>query len=267
MPLLPFLLKHYLFIVFAGNNKRYAFSLVLLFFYATTLQAETEPYNSGWQLNLDNNVFQRYMKDRDYTAGIAFTATGSRAQSGWLNIDMLRAAVFDQLSFYKTNPTARKHSVQYGFTMFTPDDITATQPVLDDRPFASLFYISNTELVLQADRGRALRSSLTLGLLGLDLAGDIQKVLHRATGSDDARGWANQISSGGEPTAMLSLSVQHKLYSYQHQQISTCTWKGERHFPLRFSTAPRLQDLRIRPIRQGKFGWGYIFPARLGKLY
>lgn len=197
----------------------YYFMLILLLVVVTqnTVYAGEEKYNSGWQLNIDNNIFQRYMKDRDYTGGIAFTASGSRAQSGWLNIDPVRAWIFDIIPVAgKTDEAIKKHSVQYGFVFFTPDDITATEPILDDRPFASLLYISNTELTVQPSQDRAFRSSLSLGLLGLDVAGDIQRILHETTGSDEANGWDNQISAGGEPTAMLTLSVQH----YQSRAIN-----------------------------------------------
>ena len=184
--------------------------------------ATTESYNTGWQLNIDNNIFKRYMKDRDYTGGIAFTATGSRAQSGWLNIDLVRGWLFDDLPIFETNSSAiKKHSVQYGMVFITPDDISATQPVLDDRPFASLFYISNTELSVHPSSDKAYRSSLTIGLLGLDLAGDIQGTLHEITGSDEANGWDNQISSGGEPTAMVTLSVQQIQSDSASYQLSS----------------------------------------------
>ena len=81
------------------GNLKSCCSLLLVYFLIELSQsavfASTEKYNSGWQLNIDNNVFQRYMKDRDYTAGIAYTASGSRAQSGWLNIDAIRAWIFN----------------------------------------------------------------------------------------------------------------------------------------------------------------------------
>lgn len=187
-----------------------------------TACADTEQYNSGWQLNVDNNIFQRYMKDRDYTGGIALSASGSRAESGWLNIDPVRAWIFDNIDLgSKAETEIKKHSVQYGFIFITPDDITATQPILDDRPFASLFFISNTELTVHAAEGRAYRSSLTLGMLGLKLAGEIQSGLHYITGSDEANGWDNQISANGEPTAMLTLSVQHDQFKNNDYQIST----------------------------------------------
>ena len=184
--------------------------------------ASAEAYNSGWQLNIDNNLFTRYMKDRDYTGGIAFTASGSRAQSGWLNIDPVRGWVFDSLPmFAKDNSVIKKHSVQYGMVLFTPEDISTTQPVLDDRPFASLFYISNTELRVHPSKDKAYRSSFTIGLLGLDLAGEVQSTLRTITGSDEANGWDNQISSGGEPTAMLTLSVQQKQSNADSYQLSS----------------------------------------------
>ena len=188
------------------------------------LRADPERYDSGWQLNIDNNIFQRYMKDRDYTGGIALSVSGSRARSGWLNIDPVRAWVFDNVdlgSKTETETEIKKHSVQYGFIFITPDDITATQPILDDRPFASMFFINNTELIVHASEGRAFRSSLSLGLLGLKLAGEIQRGLHYLTGSDEANGWGNQISAGGEPTAMLTLSVQHDQFRTNNYQIST----------------------------------------------
>ncbi len=184
--------------------------------------ASVESYNTGWQLSIDNNIFKRYMKDRDYTGGIAFTATGSRAQSGWLNIDPVRGWVFDNFSPFDNDASViRRHSVQYGMVLFTPDDISTTQPVLDDRPFASLFYISNTELSVSPSKDKAYRTSLTLGLLGLDLAGDVQTTLHKMTGSDEANGWDNQVSSGGEPTAMLTLSVQQKQSNADSYQLSS----------------------------------------------
>lgn len=186
------------------------------------VHADTEKYNTGWRLNIDNNIFQRYMKDRDYTGGIAFTASGGRAQSGWLNIDPVRAWLFD--SVISTGPvegTIRRHSVQYGLTWFTPDDITATEPILDDRPFASLLYITNTALTVRPASNLALRSSLSLGLLGLDMSGSIQSSIHELTGSQKVNGWDNQVSSGGEPTAMLTLSVQREISASDSYQLTS----------------------------------------------
>jgi len=201
------------FVILPVQNSAYARSV---------LDADSEKYNSGWQISMDNNLLQPKVDDLDYTAGIAFTASGSRARSGWLNIDPIRAWIFDRIHLgSKPDAAIKKHSVQYGFVLFTPEDISATQPILDDRPFASLFYISNTQLTVQPAQNRAIRSSLSIGLLGLEVAGDIQSILHEIIKSPEANGWDNQISAGGEPTAMLTLSVQHKRSNATNYQVST----------------------------------------------
>ena len=194
--------------------------------YLAVAQAALEPvaerYNSGWQFNMDNDLYKEDIKDLDYTAGVAFTVSGSRAQSGWLNVDPVRAWLFDRIAVINdAGITIKKHSVQYGMLLITPLEISATEPLFDDRPFASLFYISNTELTVQPEKDRAFRSSLSIGFLGLALAGDIQKALHAATKSEEANGWDNQISAGGEPTALLTLSVQHKQSGSTRYQTST----------------------------------------------
>ena len=55
---------------------------------------------------------------------------------------------------------------------------------------------------------QAWLSTLTFGFLGLNAAEYIQEALHAVTDSDVANGWDNQISSGGEPTLMYTLSTQ-----------------------------------------------------------
>ena len=92
--------------------------------------------------------------------------------------------------------------------LFTPGEITAPEPIFDDRPYGSLFYISNTELTVAPANNKAWLSTLTFGFLGLKAAESIQDALHTVTGSDVANGWDNQISSGGEPTLMYTLSRQ-----------------------------------------------------------
>ena len=69
-----------------GNNHPYIFFILCICLLSEAGQniafADSEQYETGWQLNVDNNLFQRYMKDRDYTGGIALSVSGSRAQSG-----------------------------------------------------------------------------------------------------------------------------------------------------------------------------------------
>jgi hypothetical protein len=169
-----------------------------------------EKYNSGWSLHLDNDILAT--SDRDYTGGIAVTLAGRRAQEYLLSLEGIRSWLDNILGInglYGNEAAFQLHSVQYGAMLFTPGDITDPAPIYDDRPYGSLFYISSTELSVTPARDRAWLSTLTFGFLGLDAAEDIQKAIHAVTDSDVANGWSNQISSGGEPTLMYSLSTQH----------------------------------------------------------
>jgi hypothetical protein len=140
----------------------------------------TEKYNSGWQFSTDNDgpVEQA---DRYYTGWISLTLSGKRVQKYMASIDPLRAGIDRLLGFsklYQSSDYMSFHSLQYGMTLFTPDDIESNTPIYDDRPYASLIFMSNAEITVVPDKNRAYISILTIGLLGLDLAEDIQRFLH-----------------------------------------------------------------------------------------
>jgi len=183
-----------------------------------------EPYNTGWRINTDNDLFTGRATDRDYTGGLALTLSGQRVQQYPLSIDHWRKNIDHLLSinrFFQPDQYLAFHSQQYGITLFTPDDITTTAPIHDDRPYASLIYLSNTALTVLPDKNSALTSNLTLGFLGLSLAPDIQQIIHDVTGSNTPKGWRNQISSGGEPTFLLSYALQNNFIDHRRQQFKT----------------------------------------------
>ena len=88
---------------------------------------------------------------------------------------------------------------------FTPSDVLDPRPIQNDRPYASLLFTSNGRVQVSGDRS-AWTSSLSVGLLGLPLSGELHKGVHKVTGSDPPRGYDHQISAGGEPTARCRLN-------------------------------------------------------------
>ncbi len=88
----------------------------------------TEPENTGWSFQFDNDVFVGGNKDQDYTGGVAVTLSGNRA-------------------------------------------------------YASLFFLNSTEQAVFPERALSVKSSFTLGLLGLDFADDLQSGIHKVLGS------------------------------------------------------------------------------------
>jgi hypothetical protein len=191
-------------------QSRYHLTFLLLITISNPTLGFEEKYNSGWRLNLDNDLLAE--SDRDYTGGIALTLSGRRAQEYLISLEALRDGLDKLLridKLYARQPHFQLHSLQYGAMLFTPEDITDPAPIFDDRPYGSLFYLSNTALTVAPADDRAWLSTLTFGFLGLNAAEYLQKAIHALTDSDVANGWSNQISAGGEPTAMYTLSTQH----------------------------------------------------------
>lgn len=196
--------------------------LWLFIFSVFANELTNEKYNSGWRFNMDNDLLTGQTTDRDYTGGIALTLSGKRAQQNPVSIDLWRAGIDQLLNFkalYQSSNYQSFHSQQFGMTLFTPDNIDSSSPIYDDRPYASLFFISNSEFTVLPEKNTAYVSRLTLGFLGLDLAEDVQGFLHKITDSDVPNGWSNQVSAGGEPTAMQTYSIQKNLHASSTQQL------------------------------------------------
>ncbi len=87
--------------------------------------------------------------------------------------------------------------VRFGFalgqSMFTPQDISATQPLPDQHPYAGWLY-ADLSIVVER-RGRILDTlSLQGGVIGPDAGGEwTQTNVHELIHSDEPRGWDNQL--------------------------------------------------------------------------
>lgn len=145
-------------------------------------------------------------------------------------------------------------SFLFGSVNYTPDDIGNPAPIHDDRPYASLLYLANKQVV--GDEHGVLGVELAVGVLGLDLARQVQTGLHSAwrgvTGGTEPvepRGWQHQISDGGEPTARLRVvgaSLMH------HTDTWDAAWGWEAN--LGFQTNAAL-GLSARAGRRDSVFW------------
>lgn len=89
--------------------------------------------------------------------------------------------------------------------MFTPQDIARTEAIEDDLPYTGLLVLSGT-VAAQSDI-HLDAVTLTVGVTGeASLAEPTQRVIHRALGSDEPRGWRHQIDS--EP--VVNLLYEHR---------------------------------------------------------
>ena len=166
---------------------------------------------SSVRVHIDNDLFTGRNLDRDYTGGLAITLSGTAARDGRLTFDPLLTRI-DEL--FESAPAASvRHARQVGLVAFTPTDIVSDEAQQADRPYASLLFASNGRVRVDADNRGAWSSSLTVGLLGLQLSESLHNAVHRAVGSEEAQGYDHQISAGGEPTARYMLARHNLLYA------------------------------------------------------
>lgn len=166
-------------------------------------QQDAEPAGIGAGLVLDEHVLTDGSRDQDYNGGGEVTQSGR--SPGFIGRGLDRALGFvDQGSCRLGRLTglagSSAHAFAAGILVFTPRNLAARNVVRGDRPYASLFFVSAGRRYASADSPVAYDTSLTVGVLGLAAADDVQRVLHDVTGSVRPRGWSHQISDGGEPT-------------------------------------------------------------------
>jgi hypothetical protein len=190
-------------------------------------EAGNERASRLWTVRVANDLFAFTDRDRDYTAGVAFTLTGEEARRHRLS--PLRALAWaDRASgFAAAQGGAAKQAegVELGLLLFTPQDLAAVQPLPDDRPYANLLYVAASKLTLDEPRSVAFQSSLAVGFLGLPLAEQVHAAVHEIVGSEEPRGYDHQISAGGEPTFMYAVS--------RYRLVASGSLGGRRPYSLR----------------------------------
>jgi hypothetical protein len=178
---------------------------------------EIETSSRRWTVLIDNDALTFGDSDEDYTAGVAFTLTGERARNHWLSPSRLldRADGWTRFAPQRRGAAPESEALELGLLMFTPQNLSARQPLPDDRPYANLLYVSSSKLALDEPRGLAFQSSLAIGFLGLPFAEQLHRGIHELIGSAEPRGYDHQISDGGEPTFMYAASRYRLLASGQ----------------------------------------------------
>lgn len=204
-----------------------------------------EPGSRSWTVHVDNDLFAFTDRDSDYTAGVAFSLGGDEARRHRLSPHALLDRVDAQFAF-ADRASAEAHALDVGLLLFTPQNLSAREPQFDDRPYASLVYVSGSNLRLDGARDVAYQSSLTLGVLGLPLAETLHRSVHDLVGSAEPRGYDHQISDGGEPTFRYAVARKRLLASGSY---------NERPYTLSFATGASVGYLTEANAEIG-FRWG-----------
>lgn len=139
---------------------------------------------STLSLVYENDSFSN--RDGHYTSGVRLSwIPGSGDTPKWVE-DMARRIP----GFPREGQVLPTYSL--GQNMYTPSDITVEDPPKGERPYAGWLYAT---IGLAAETGRQLdQLVLTVGIVGpASLAEKTQKLVHKAVGSDEPRGWDTQL--------------------------------------------------------------------------
>ena len=177
----------------------------------------------GFSLYMDNDLFYPPTNDdRNYTMGLGLQISGE-----WVDRTNLTWPLrfIDRMLRVESRRGGRRnfHSVIFGGSGYTPDDLEDSNPIFNDRPYASLIYFSTSILSVGDKNDWAFTTELTLGLLGLDVAENLQTFIHQNV-SDSAipKGWKHQISDGGEMSVLYRLRLEKQFLDYAN--ISMGDW-------------------------------------------
>ncbi len=169
--------------------------LVYLFCSTTLLGDDSE----SWELNRFNVFFENDLfstTDSQYSSGEKFSLLYHVANPSNPLYDLL------YLNYGKYDAYVSFSLVNQ---IYTPADLTASELIVDDRPYAGWTYL---EYGVHKSSRENLRSLyLQVGMVGpASEAEDIQKGIHEITGSAPPMGWPNQL----ENELGLNLTYVHK---------------------------------------------------------
>lgn len=170
----------------------------------------------GGTVKLENDLIAD--TDQNYTNGVALTLV-SHDLSGPPRPECLPVPIRLHARFIKTmNPkfwADVDHSdntwnvvVRFGQSMYTPEDDTRSDLIVDDRPYAGLLYMGMAwnRRSHRPDAGYEVLDTreLTLGIIGpWSLAEQSQDLIHDLRGMDRFRGWDHQLHN--EPAFQIAM--------------------------------------------------------------
>ena len=175
-----------------------------------------------WRFEFDNDVF--FNKDNKISSGWSLQKHSAVAES-WESLHGVPGFV---KYWGKKIPTLQKEGLVYragiaiGQVIQTPDDLSRSDLIEDDVPYAGALTLQATWYAFNDDEFRGFE--ITAGVIGPpSLAEQTQKTIHKLISSDDPKGWDNQLST--EPVINFNYMRKHKI------------WRGGNPAGLSFDTA------------------------------
>ena len=175
---------------------------------------------SGWSIYFENDLLANWYhnEDRNYTMGVGFEARGAFVTS--LPNARLHFGLDKLVGLRPPEISRSYHALMLQGSGFTPDDLTATEPIIGDRPYGSLVLLQTRRIVVRgSNEDIAVTTEMNLGFIGTSVPGDIQTFIHSHNSSPEPQGWRHQISNGGEFTATYRVNADRCLVTRRLSEV------------------------------------------------
>lgn len=150
-------------------NRRFRSQLIALI-----LLVSTSAISGEFRVSANNDIV--YNSDKHYTHGTMISYI--------YEVEPYPQMILDE------PVTAKRHS--FGQYMYTPSDISISELIEDDRPYAGILYLETSEYMPSGNRLQSV--SLIIGAVGSwSVAEATQKWVHDTWGAQPPKGWDNQI--------------------------------------------------------------------------
>jgi hypothetical protein len=159
---------------------------------------------------LEENDSIYFNTDKHYTQGLRLSYLGPDVQPdsfwsgafglfGWAAPSVMNGA----------SAQSRHYALEFGQSLFTPENKTLRPPDPRDRPYAGWLYVG-ASLLQETDRRMLENIELQLGAVGpVALGKQTQNTFHQLIGQDKAEGWSSQLQN--EPGINLSYERKWRL--------------------------------------------------------
>ncbi len=152
-----------------------------------------------WSVQLENDFFS-LSGDQHYTNGIEITRLKAGTGPKWLS------GLGRLLPFFQLDEEGAAYTYSLGQKVFTPEDLTRTDLITDDRPYAGYLFF-RTALLSRTYRSEDMEGGnileISLGTIGPNAGAEsAMKRVHQLVDSETPMGWDNQLSN--EPTLGIS---------------------------------------------------------------
>lgn len=159
---------------------------------------------------LEENDSLYFNSDKHYTQGLRLSYLGPdvRPDSFWSGaFGMFGWAAPNFLD--ATRDQSRHYALEFGQSLFTPENKTLRPPDPRDRPYAGWLYVG-ASLLQETDKRMLENVELQLGVVGPPALGkETQNGFHDLIGQDRAKGWGTQLQN--EPGIVLSYERKWRL--------------------------------------------------------